>query len=100
MSESIEIAGTGEAWRCTSCGVFMYNVRSIDGRDVPVEGAPQSKFFSTEHPQVCNVCWFLRTMISNLSGPSRTYWEKIIKEKEEKQAQNKKLRSGENYLGT
>jgi hypothetical protein len=82
--------GAIEPWRCTGCGLFVYNLAEIDGGIYPIGGASPPRYISTVYNKVCSVCF---DMFHSLL--SRDYW-KIIQDSE--QSKIRKLRSGSDYL--
>ena len=83
-----------EPWRCTSCQQFMYN---MDANGKPCFGAPQSHWWSNEHPRVCSLCYSLVLLLTG-----KDYWSRVHEEDRKKDAErrekNKKLGPGGTYF--
>ena len=90
--DAIEKAYVNEPWRCTGCGLFVYNIDFIDGDFYPVQGASAPKYISTVYSKVCCICYDMFHCLL-----SRDYW-KILQDAE--QSKIRKLRSGSDYLTT
>ncbi len=82
-----------EPWRCTVCGLFVYNRAWIDGGVYPVSGAPLSKFISVRYPKACTMCFQMYAILN-----TEEYWKDVQAEEDKKNRNNRKLFPGEDYL--
>jgi len=93
-AEQVPSSRPWEPWRCTACGVFVYN---LDDSGNPAPGAPVPRYISRDFPIACSVCWSLYTALDNSD-----YFKKIMRDhkvtEEERAKRNKKLGPGGNYF--
>jgi len=80
---------TREPWRCDGCNQLMFILFPKE----KLVGAPAPKFGTHEYPKLCSLCFGVICAIRD-----SVYWKSIHDVWKSRQAENKRLKPGENYF--